>query len=633
MTVEGRLGIAGGCTLAGILLAWAVYHPPQRALSSSQLVSSAPIETASGTGAPLLWVVAIGVSDYRREELSLQFAGADAHAVAAALERQGGGPLYKAVNTLVLTNEEVTRESILDSLTRFLGQASRDDVAVIFLAGHGVQDRASGSYYFLPFPAAADNVLTAGLRMSDFDDLLRMVRRTVRATVVMLDTCHAGALRLGAPDLLAADEPAARLSVGEGSFLLAASRPGEQSQETAELAHGAFTYALLGALQGGADGDHDGWITVSELFGYVAREVPRVTGGLQHPYHKMEGTDIVIAAAKLGDEPLTPPPTWQVAQAVPRPVATRVLNTIGVMPFNNLRADPQHDWIGTALRVAFNTELSKVRALHVYAPELIDRTAKASGLDELATAQELGIDRLIAGSFSVVGDSMRIDARIVDADSGLQEGSDSIQGNLSEFFDLQKKLVLSMLRRLRVKLSAEEGNSIRTETNTDVDAYRLLLETEEMVEGTPAAPPTPATPRSEGRGPRSDLGMPPLAALLWSRADAQEFEATPEAAVRRLLDEYRRALEARNLDRLAELYVAFSDNRREALRAYFDNAADLEVELADITVTPNGDEMAVSYTRRDRFIDKASGKPVRLEVRLTRIVVQEGGQWKIAGRP
>jgi uncharacterized caspase-like protein len=67
-------------------------------------------------------------------------------------------------------------------------------------------------------------------------------------------------------------------ATGEGFFLLAASKPGEDSKERAELGHGAFTSALLAGLHGAADNDGDGLLPLSELFGYVAREVPRLTG-------------------------------------------------------------------------------------------------------------------------------------------------------------------------------------------------------------------------------------------------------------------------------------------------------------------------------------------------------------------
>ena len=103
----------------------------------------------------------------------------------------------------------------------------------------------------------------------------------------------------------------------------------------------------------------------------------------------------------------------------------------------------------------------------------------------------------------------------------------------------------------------------------------------------------------------------------------------PPAPVGQVLEEYRVALEHKDLDHLAALYVTFSTRQREALREYLQNAAGLTVELADVTVAPLGDAVAVSYTRRDHFIDRESGKPQRLEVRLTKILVPDDGGWKI----
>lgn len=103
----------------------------------------------------------------------------------------------------------------------------------------------------------------------------------------------------------------------------------------------------------------------------------------------------------------------------------------------------------------------------------------------------------------------------------------------------------------------------------------------------------------------------------------------PPAPVGQVLEEYRVALENKNLDHLAALYVAFSGRQREALREYMENAAGLTVELTDVTVAPLGDAVAVTYTRRDHFIDRESGKPQRLEVRLTKILVPDNGGWKI----
>lgn len=102
-------------------------------------------------------------------------------------------------------------------------------------------------------------------------------------------------------------------------------------------------------------------------------------------------------------------------------------------------------------------------------------------------------------------------------------------------------------------------------------------------------------------------------------------------SVEQVLEEYRIALEHKDLDHLAGLYLTFSDRQRDALHEYLANAAGLTVELADVTVAPVADGVAVSYTRRDRFIDRVSGKEQHLEVRLTKILVPDNGQWKMRG--
>lgn len=583
------------------------------------------VETGpGGANGSILWVVAIGVSRYANPDLDLQFADADASAMAdTILSAARNGP-YREVRTLVLTDEEATRDNILSALSRFLGPAGPDDVVVLFLAGHGIRDLVSGSYYFLPAPATADNLLTEGVRMSDLDELLRVVRRNVHALIVMLDTCHAGALGIPSSRLVSSDEMARQMPAGEGFFLLAATKPGEESKEQRTLGHGVFTYALLEGLRGAADADRDGALTVSELFGYVARRVPALTEGRQHPYSKVEGTDVPLLNVVSGAAAATRPPTAGRAAATAPPLG----NVIGVMDFTNLRQEPAYDWISKALRQAFNTELSKVQALRVYSPELIDRTARARGTDPLYTARELSIGRLLTGAYYVSDNTLRVDARIVDATTGVNLASDSVEGNLDRFFDLQKQLVLSMLRRLRVQVSPEEGESIRTETNTDVDAYRLLLESEGIV-----APSPRPVPKEEPAQPHSALEnfWSRLAALAVAPALADETPAPEVAAtVTAFLERYRQALESKNLDALAALYQSFSDRQRAALGGYLANAKELAVELTGVTMAAQGADVAVSFTRHDRFVDAQTGRTVRLEVRLTKLLVPEQGSWKIA---
>lgn len=342
----------------------------------------------------------------------------------------------------------------------------------------------------------------------------------------------------------------------------------------------------------------------------------------QHPYYRIEGSDIAFVAV---DPERTRPealPNGFVPPIVAQPTRDS-RDTVGVAAFDDLRADPQHAWVGQALRLAFNTELSKLDALRVYAPELIDLTARERGVDTMAAARQLAIGRVITGSYSVVDGRIHLDARIVDTSTGVQEGSDSVEGTLEGFFDLQKRLVLRLLQRLHVRVSPAEGAAIGDAEHMNIDAYRLLLESEEAIEdpAVRSAPP-PAPPLS------LRLIWPP-----YSTAYAAEAEGGDNEPVRRVLAAYRTTLQNKDLDGLAALYVSFSSSRRAAQQQYFDSAVDLEIEVDDIVVEPHATGLVVSYTRRDRFTDRTSGRAVRLEVRLTRIFVRDGDTWKIGGKP
>jgi uncharacterized caspase-like protein/TolB-like protein/ketosteroid isomerase-like protein len=634
MTVGHRLAVAALSAAFGLLATWAVYRSVALDPAPPLITRRSLLPQPSAGGPPsTLWLLSVGVSNYTTPELRLGFAHVDARAIAEAADRAALGGNFEEVRTLLLTDERVTRESMLNAMADFLGQAEPNDVVMLFLAGHGVRDLRSDGFYFLPQPANPENLLTEGLRMADFDEMLRNLRRNVRAVVVMLDTCHAGALGIPSDRLVPAYELPGQISSGEGFFLIAASRPGEQSKELPSLGHGAFTFALLEAFGGAADANQDGELTVSELFGYVARRVPELTADTQHPYHKIEGTDLALFGAPA-----------EVVLAVPTPSFLDVVhpaggnngeaaNTIGVMEFENLRSDPEFEWMRNAIRVAFNTELSKVQALRVYSPELIDRTARKRGADPLSTARDLGIGRLVTGSYHVTGRTLRIDARLVHAASGMNEASDSVEGDLDDFFGLQKRLVLSMLRRLRVRVSPEEGESIQTETNTDVDAYRLLLEAEGLSEPSPTSEQTRTAPTLGPQSRRgSGVALARLAALLDLAGEAAAAEEEPAAEIASFLESYRQALENKDVEHVAALYASFSERQRAALAAYFATANDLGVTLTNVKAAAHEGGVAVTFTRKDEFTDAKSNRPVQLEVRLTKILVKQGGQWKIGGK-
>ena len=586
---------------AVVLLGW----NPQRAAAQP-----------ASLGRPALWVLAIGVSRYSDPSLTLRFAETDARAIAGAFLEQRKGPLYDGVKTKVLLDADVTRTSILQTLEGFLGQAAPTDVGVIYLAGHGVHDAATDSYYFLPANASAGNLLIEGLDMVEFDRQVQRLHRNISSLVVILDTCYAGSAAEGTRAVHLGGDLAARLEASEGLYILAAAKSGEQSRETDVLGHGAFTKALLDGLEGAA-ADADGLIRVLGLASYAARVVPQLTEGKQHPYYRILGGNPVLAVHLGRAAHVTPPVVAPLARATP------YRERVAIMNFQNLRHDPEHDWMEKALGEEFTTALNMVTQLDVYAePEL--RFMARGSKDPMEAARQAGMAKVVSGSFAVQNNRISITAHVKDVSNLRHIASAKIEGPLDRFFELRSRLVLDLLEHLRLELSGAEVARILKPGTSDLEARKLLFDAEGA-----GAPPAPQPTPPSHLGPHGALADRLVALLeLVPQTSALESDART-AEVRAALDGYRTAFEHKDLDALAHYYVRFTDTQRAALTRYLRNADDLHVEFSDVRVTLSGDEAAVSFTRQDRFVDHKSGESQQVVVRVTKLFAKRADGWQI----
>ena len=101
----------------------------------------------------------------------------------------------------------------------------------------------------------------------------------------------------------AAEEKAiAQLARSTGTYWLAAANSQQFAGEFAQLKHGLFTYCILEAIAGKADGQNDKKITVQELSSYLNDQVPIISqkykGSEQYPVTYGFGQDFPIAVCK-----------------------------------------------------------------------------------------------------------------------------------------------------------------------------------------------------------------------------------------------------------------------------------------------------------------------------------------------
>ncbi len=230
---------------------------------------------------PKLYVLAIGVSKYQKSELNLALAAKDAQDTVDALLKQKG-QLYRDVEVQILKDTDANKDNILDGLDWIRTQTTARDVAMIFLAGHGINDN-SGSYYFLPSNADPERLLRTGLAFSDIQNVVRSI---AGKALFFIDSCHSGNVMGQGRRAVAVDVDAMvndLASAENGAVVFTASTGRQFSLESPEWGNGAFTKALVEGLGGKADVNDDGAISVKELDLYIAERVKKLTGGKQSP--------------------------------------------------------------------------------------------------------------------------------------------------------------------------------------------------------------------------------------------------------------------------------------------------------------------------------------------------------------
>ena len=230
---------------------------------------------------PKLYVLAVGISQYQDAELRLGLAAKDALDFALAWNDQKGR-MYSGVEVRSYTDAQATKGNILDGLEWLQRQVTQKDVAVLFFAGHGVND-PNGMFYFLPVDADLERLKRTGISQSDITSTVTTITGKV---LVFMDACHSGNLmgKTKRRGVVVTSAVVNELASAENGAVVFSSSAGRQySQENPEWGNGAFTKGVVEGIRGKADYRGTGRITVNMLDLYISERVKELTKGEQTP--------------------------------------------------------------------------------------------------------------------------------------------------------------------------------------------------------------------------------------------------------------------------------------------------------------------------------------------------------------
>lgn len=201
-----------------------------------------------------IYVVSVGIANYKDQPLRLPVK--DANTLKYVYDKNGD------TQSTLITDENATRDRILQQIKTSFAQASENDIVVLFFSGHGYR----GGF------CAYDGLLSySAIRKA-------MATSKSKNKMIFADACFAGKMRQDRGSSSSQNE-----MKKANVMLFLSSRSTETSLESARMENGYFTDALQRALRGGADANRDRTITARELFKYVSQKVSTETREKQHP--------------------------------------------------------------------------------------------------------------------------------------------------------------------------------------------------------------------------------------------------------------------------------------------------------------------------------------------------------------
>ena len=115
--------------------------------------------------------------------------------------------------------------------------------------------------------------------------------------------------------------------------------------------------------------------------------------------------------------------------------------SIVVLPFKNLSGDPSQDYFADGVTDNLTTELSRIRNSFVIAARhgLAPTRARASTSRQIG--KDLGVRYVLEGSVQREQNHVRVNAQLVDAESGAQLWADRFEEDVADLFKLQDEVV------------------------------------------------------------------------------------------------------------------------------------------------------------------------------------------------
>ena len=185
--------------------------------------------------------------------------------------------------------------------------------------------------------------------------------------------------------------------------------------------------------------------------------------------------EVLRAVGAIINRDRAPKPAGAGSDPVPSAGATEPAHiAICVLPFANLSGDPQQEYFSDGITEDIITELSRWRLLAVRSRSASFRY-RGVAVDMKQVARELNVRFIVEGSVRRIGERIRINAQLIDNETGSHVWAEKFDRELGELFAVQDQVVQTIVSTLVGRVQVSDIERARRKPSSSLAAYECVL--------------------------------------------------------------------------------------------------------------------------------------------------------------
>jgi serine/threonine-protein kinase len=153
---------------------------------------------------------------------------------------------------------------------------------------------------------------------------------------------------------------------------------------------------------------------------------------------------------------------------------TASIDSIAVLPFENVGADPNTEYLSDGITESIINTLSQLSNLSVMSSSSVFHF-KGKDIDPQKAGKELGVKAVLRGRVIQRGDNLQISTELVNVSNNMHIWGEQYNKKLTDILAVQEEISKHISQQLRLKLVGEDEKKLAKRSTENTEAYQLYL--------------------------------------------------------------------------------------------------------------------------------------------------------------